>query len=182
MTTTMKKKATNYLFRYSRIFHSDQRLNLNYKISLLLSGSFSCLDDFIDWYALLVCLPGLISPSFVGTSLCSKMPNVRDSTPISQYVGSIQGCRKAFHASAINPFRMPCGFQSRRFASLSPAVQRNPSFSRLNSDDIDFFRSILGEKNVVQDEDRLLDANTDWMRKYRGSSKLLLQPRSTEEV
>lgn len=61
-------------------------------------------------------------------------------------------------------------------------VQRNPSFSRLNSDDIEFFRSILGEKNVVQDEDRLLDANTDWLRKYRGSSKLLLQPRSTEEV
>lgn len=77
---------------------------------------------------------------------------------------------------------MPCGFQFRRITSLSSVVQRNSSFSRLNSDDIDFFRSILGEKNVVQDEDRLLDANTDWLRKFRGSSKLLLQPRSTEEV
>ncbi|RVW51792.1 D-2-hydroxyglutarate dehydrogenase, mitochondrial [Vitis vinifera] len=32
------------------------------------------------------------------------------------------------------------------------------------------------------DEDRLSAANMDWMRKYKGSSKLLLQPRSTEEV
>ncbi|CAK9324218.1 unnamed protein product [Citrullus colocynthis] len=108
-----------------------------------------------------------------GSSLCM---------PISQYFGSIPGCRKAFQDSAFNYFRMPCGFQFRRITSLSSVVQRNSSFSRLNSDDIDFFRSILGEKNVVQDEDRLLDANTDWLRKFRGSSKLLLQPRSTEEV
>ncbi|XP_023552171.1 probable D-2-hydroxyglutarate dehydrogenase, mitochondrial isoform X2 [Cucurbita pepo subsp. pepo] len=147
-TTTMKRKAASYLFRYSRNFHSDQRLNLNHNNSRLLSGTF----------------------------LCCKTPIIRDSTPISQY------CRNAYHASAMNHFKMASGFQFRRFASLSSVVQRNPSFSRLNSDDIDFFRSILGEKNVVQDEDRLLDANTDWLRKYRGSSKLLLQPRSTEEV
>ncbi|XP_038896946.1 D-2-hydroxyglutarate dehydrogenase, mitochondrial isoform X2 [Benincasa hispida] len=145
MTTTMRKKSASFLFRYSRIFHSDQPLSLNHNNSLLRSG----------------------------TSLCM---------PISRYIGSFRGCRKAFQASAINHFRMPCGFQFRRFTSLSSVVQRNPSFSRLNSDDIDFFRSILGEKNVVQDEDRLLDANTDWLRKYRGTSKLLLQPRSTEEV
>lgn len=47
---------------------------------------------------------------------------------------------------------------------------------------ISTFSEYFGEKNVVQDEDRLLDANTDWLRKFRGSSKLLLQPRSTEEV
>ncbi|KAL0547121.1 hypothetical protein IC582_017044 [Cucumis melo] len=108
-----------------------------------------------------------------GTSFC---------TPISRYFGSIRECRKAFQASAINHFKVPSGFRFRCITSLSSVVQRNPSFSRLNSDDIEFFRSILGEKNVVQDEDRLLDANTDWLRKYRGSSKLLLQPRSTEEV
>ncbi|XP_022136645.1 D-2-hydroxyglutarate dehydrogenase, mitochondrial isoform X3 [Momordica charantia] len=154
MTTMMKNKATNYFFRYSRFFHSDQRFNLNYKNSLLLSGIPSC----------------------------SKTPGIRDWTPNSPFLGSIRGCRNALNASALDHFRVGGGFQFRRFTSLSSEVQRNPSFSRLNSDDIDFFRSILGEKNVVQDEDRLLDANTDWMRKYRGSSKLLLQPRSTEEV
>ncbi|PRQ47480.1 putative oxidoreductase [Rosa chinensis] len=72
--------------------------------------------------------------------------------------------------------------QHRGFGSLAEKVQRNASFSTLNSDDISHFKGILGEKNVVEDEERLTIANTDWMHKYRGSSKLLLQPRSTEEV
>ncbi|CAA3012542.1 D-2-hydroxyglutarate dehydrogenase, mitochondrial [Olea europaea subsp. europaea] len=49
-------------------------------------------------------------------------------------------------------------------------------------DDISYFKKILGERGVVQDEEKLDDANTDWMRKYKGSSKLMLQPRTTEEV
>ncbi|XP_021908112.1 D-2-hydroxyglutarate dehydrogenase, mitochondrial [Carica papaya] len=72
--------------------------------------------------------------------------------------------------------------QYRYFSSVATEIQRKPSFSTLNSDDISYFKEILGEKNVIQDEDRLQAANTDWMQKYRGSSKLLLQPRSTEEV
>lgn len=55
-------------------------------------------------------------------------------------------------------------------------------FSSVNSEDIIHFKSILGEKYVIEDEDKLDDANTDWMRKYKGSSKLMLQPRTTEEV
>lgn len=72
--------------------------------------------------------------------------------------------------------------QHRCFGSAAAKIQRNPLFSTLNSDDISYFKGVLGEKNVIQDEDRLMTANTDWMRKYKGSSKLLLQPRSTEEV
>lgn len=78
--------------------------------------------------------------------------------------------------------KLYCGCQNRKFATVVPKVQRNPSFSKLNSDDISYFKEILGEKNVIQDEDWLEAANTDWMRKYKGSSKLLLQPRRTEEV
>ncbi|XP_015889880.2 D-2-hydroxyglutarate dehydrogenase, mitochondrial isoform X2 [Ziziphus jujuba] len=73
-------------------------------------------------------------------------------------------------------------FQHRGFGSDATKIQRNPLFSTLNSEDISYFKGVLGEKNVIQDEERLLTANTDWMHKYRGSSKLLLQPRSTEEV
>lgn len=72
--------------------------------------------------------------------------------------------------------------QQRLFASLPSAIPRNPSFSNLNSDDVSFFRSILGDRNVVEDEDRLSAANLDWMRKYKGSSQLLLLPKSSEEV
>ena len=68
----------------------------------------------------------------------------------------------------------------RHFATAM--IQRNPAFSSLNSDDINHFKGILGDKNVIEDEDTLLFANTDWMRKYKGSSKLLLQPRTTQEV
>ena len=68
----------------------------------------------------------------------------------------------------------------RHFATAM--IQRNPSFSTLNSNDINHFKGILGDKNVIEDEDTLLSANTDWMRKYKGSSRLLLQPRTTQEV
>ncbi|KAJ6915920.1 Ubiquitin-conjugating enzyme [Populus alba x Populus x berolinensis] len=70
----------------------------------------------------------------------------------------------------------------RSFGSLATKVERNPSFSSLNSDDVSYFKGVLGENNVVQDEDRLETANIDWMHKYKGSSKLLLFPRNTEEV
>ncbi|XP_030974248.1 D-2-hydroxyglutarate dehydrogenase, mitochondrial-like isoform X3 [Quercus lobata] len=89
------------------------------------------------------------------------------------------------HSTTIS--RSSSGFESwtsrihyRHFATAM--IQRNPSFSTLNSDDINHFKGILGDKNVIEDEDTLLFANTDWMRKYKGSSKLLLQPRTTQEV
>lgn len=85
-------------------------------------------------------------------------------------------------SSAGRGTRNEVGFQVRCFGSATSLIQRNPSFSTLNTDDINYFKGIVGEKNVIQDEDRLLTANTDWMHKYRGSSKLLLQPRTTEEV
>ncbi|XP_073005459.1 probable D-2-hydroxyglutarate dehydrogenase, mitochondrial isoform X1 [Typha latifolia] len=73
-------------------------------------------------------------------------------------------------------------FQRRSFGSAAMNNQRNPSYSILDSNDIDYFKNILGDKNVVQDEDRLSVANVDWMRKYKGSSQLLLLPRNTDEV
>ncbi|KAK2990442.1 hypothetical protein RJ640_011190 [Escallonia rubra] len=67
------------------------------------------------------------------------------------------------------------------FVSVATTIQRNPLFSSISSDDISHFKEILGEKNVIHDEEKLVTANMDWMRKYKGSSKLMLQPRSTEE-
>nr|KYP66904.1 hypothetical protein KK1_013216 [Cajanus cajan] len=65
---------------------------------------------------------------------------------------------------------------------MAGLVQRNPRFSKLNDDDVRYFEGILGAKNVVQDEDKLVAANIDWMHKYKGSSRLLLQPKTTEQV
>ncbi|KAL6647298.1 hypothetical protein ACP70R_014735 [Stipagrostis hirtigluma subsp. patula] len=72
--------------------------------------------------------------------------------------------------------------QMHTFGSAAKQIQRNPAYSELNSDDISYFKSILGENGVVQDEDRLAVANVDWMGKYRGASQLLLLPKSTTEV
>jgi len=72
--------------------------------------------------------------------------------------------------------------QKRTFGSAATHIQRNPAYSELNSDDVSYFKSILGDNGVVQDEDRIAVANVDWMGKYRGASQLLLLPKSTTEV
>ncbi|KAK8919189.1 hypothetical protein KSP39_PZI021899 [Platanthera zijinensis] len=69
----------------------------------------------------------------------------------------------------------------RPFSSASTSTKRNPYFSTVSLDDVRHFVDILGHKSVIQDEDRLLAANIDWMRKYKGSSQLLLLPKNTEE-
>lgn len=51
----------------------------------------------------------------------------------------------------------------------------------MTPDDITFFRSIVGADNVITDE-RLSSMNGDWMRKYRGYSKVALRPATVEEV
>ncbi|KAG2640442.1 probable D-2-hydroxyglutarate dehydrogenase, mitochondrial isoform X3 [Panicum virgatum] len=72
--------------------------------------------------------------------------------------------------------------QKRTFGSAATHNQRNPAYSELNSDDVCYFKSILGDNGVVQDEDRIAVANVDWMGKYKGASQLLLLPKSTKEV
>ncbi|KAG8080964.1 hypothetical protein GUJ93_ZPchr0007g6384 [Zizania palustris] len=72
--------------------------------------------------------------------------------------------------------------QKRSFCSAVAHIQRNPAYSVLNSDDVSYFKIVLGESSVVQDEDRVAVANVDWMGKYKGSSQLLLLPKSTTEV
>lgn len=72
--------------------------------------------------------------------------------------------------------------QHKSFASASINIRRDPLFSTISADDVSYFKEILGDKNVIQDEDRLLAANMDWMGKYKGSSQLLLLPKTTEQV
>uniref|UniRef100_A0A2P2LJU9 D-2-hydroxyglutarate dehydrogenase n=1 Tax=Rhizophora mucronata TaxID=61149 RepID=A0A2P2LJU9_RHIMU len=97
-------------------------------------------------------------------------------------VDCVGGYRETLRTSMDRCSRQAFVMQYRNFVSAAAKVKRNPSFSALMPDDIAYFKGILGEKNVIQDEDRLDFANTDWMHKYKGSSKLLLLPRTTEEV
>ena len=41
---------------------------------------------------------------------------------------------------------------------------------------------MLGSKAVVTDEETLDIHNTDWTKKYKGTSSLMLKPETTEDV
>ncbi|KDP37438.1 hypothetical protein JCGZ_08279 [Jatropha curcas] len=95
---------------------------------------------------------------------------------------SFRECGEIFSSSNERGFGKMPAVQCRSFGSAATTIKRNPSFATLNSDDISYFKGILGEKYVVQDELALELANSDWMHKYKGSSRLILLPRSTDEV
>lgn len=116
-------------------------------------------------------------------SLKSILNRQLSSVSEFRYLNEKRSCQSSFNLIRdCKSLGQVNAIQHRCFSSASTLVQRNPSFSTLNSDDISYFKGLLGEKSVIQDEDRLETVNTDWMHKYKGSSKLLLLPRSTEEV
>lgn len=68
------------------------------------------------------------------------------------------------------------------FTSQSyPKVVRDSRFKKLDDSDISYFKSVLHDPNGVLQDD-LEFYNEDYMRKYRGQSKLILKPKTTEQV
>ncbi|KAF2157589.1 D-lactate dehydrogenase 2 mitochondrial precursor [Myriangium duriaei CBS 260.36] len=68
-----------------------------------------------------------------------------------------------------------------------PKLQRDSRFKELTEEHVRYFRDLLGSDNAVvegvtQDNPDLDGYNADWMRKFRGKSKLVLLPNSTEQV
>lgn len=61
-------------------------------------------------------------------------------------------------------------------------TSRDPRYSTIEDLDVAEFQKIVGNKGVLTEESELEAANTDWMRKYVGASKVLLRPRTTQEV
>lgn len=64
----------------------------------------------------------------------------------------------------------------------SSGKQKRGAFALLQSEDISFFRNLLSPSQLVQDDTTLSGYNVDWIKKYRGASKLALRPRTTDEV
>ena len=62
------------------------------------------------------------------------------------------------------------------------SVERNPAFSVMTAEDIEYFENLLGQTNVVKGGETLLKYNMDWTGHYEGSSKLVLKPATTDEV
>lgn len=73
-------------------------------------------------------------------------------------------------------------------AESYPSIKRDSRFKEITSEDVKFFKDVLGADNAIidgfnQDATSDLEAyNADWMRKYRGQTQLVLKPDSTEQV
>ncbi|KAL3423044.1 actin interacting protein 2 [Phlyctema vagabunda] len=69
-----------------------------------------------------------------------------------------------------------------------PELKRESKFAEISADDVNYFKELLGKDSAIIDgvtkdaTDDIEPFNGDWMRKYRGHSKLVLKPGSTEEV
>ncbi|PKY22829.1 FAD-binding domain-containing protein [Rhizophagus irregularis] len=62
-------------------------------------------------------------------------------------------------------------------------LHRNPNFKELTQDDIKFFASILPANGLIIDnEEELMPYNVDWMKKYRGKSRLVARPKTTRQI
>jgi FAD/FMN-containing dehydrogenase len=69
-----------------------------------------------------------------------------------------------------------------------PEIKRDSRFSKITEEHVNYFKGILGTESAIIDgvtkdsTDDIEPFNGDWMRKYRGHTKLVLKPGSTEEV
>ena len=69
-----------------------------------------------------------------------------------------------------------------------PSIKRDSKFTQLSSEHVKWFQELLGNESAVLDgvtkdaSDEVEAYNSDWMRKYRGHTKLVVKPGSTEEV
>ncbi|CBF73743.1 FAD-binding oxidoreductase [Aspergillus nidulans FGSC A4] len=69
-----------------------------------------------------------------------------------------------------------------------PTLKRSPEFAEITAEDVKYFKDLLGSESAVIDgvttdaTDDIEPFNGDWMRKYRGHTKLVLKPQSKEEV
>ncbi|KAJ1952765.1 D-lactate ferricytochrome c oxidoreductase, partial [Dipsacomyces acuminosporus] len=67
---------------------------------------------------------------------------------------------------------------------------RSDSFKKLTKDDVSFFKTILPGETILatpeiggnSDPIELEGFNADWLNKYRGSSQLVLKPKTAKEV
>ncbi|KAI8985124.1 hypothetical protein BDB01DRAFT_788990 [Pilobolus umbonatus] len=63
---------------------------------------------------------------------------------------------------------------------------RNHNYGNVSTRDVDFFRTVVGENNVIyditNDSNDMLPYNTDWFKLYRGYSSLCLFPTTTKQI
>ena len=124
----------------------------------------------------------------LGRTLRQARPS---SIPRSQYLVGIrvaQQSSRSFAATCKRKEDTSEPHRSVKYTTDSYDIKRSSKFAEITSEDVQHFKSILGDDaavidGVTQDATDDIEAyNKDWMNKYRGHTKLVLRPKSTEEV
>ncbi|SCU82396.1 LANO_0B06062g1_1 [Lachancea nothofagi CBS 11611] len=87
-------------------------------------------------------------------------------------------------ACMVSAFKYSTKIPPKLTAESYPNIERLPQYKKLTQEDLSFFQSIMSESEILQataDEDLAL-FNEDWMRKYKGQSKLVLRPKTVEQI
>ncbi|KAF1832160.1 hypothetical protein BDW02DRAFT_503660 [Decorospora gaudefroyi] len=127
------------------------------------------------------------------TALCSRAsPRPQYSRPISQvrWTASTSATSEPHQPDENGGVTGPsASSKSIKFTSDSyPQLQRDSKFSKVNEDHVKYFQDLLGSDSAVIDgvtkdaSEDIEPFNSDWMRKFRGHTKVVLKPSSTEEV
>ncbi|KOB66588.1 Uncharacterized protein OBRU01_21002 [Operophtera brumata] len=59
---------------------------------------------------------------------------------------------------------------------------KRKDFSTVQSTDVNYFKSLLSEDRVLTEDSDVLPFNIDWIKNCRGQSKVVLKPKTTQEV
>lgn len=115
----------------------------------------------------------------------ARLPKCRPSTrPVVPYIPTVTSARTFSVTPAACSVPKEIGLTSNAY----PNLKRNPNFAEVTKDDVKFFKELLGAESAVIDgvttdaADDIEPFNGDWMRKYRGQTRLVLKPQTKEEL
>ncbi|KAF2140392.1 uncharacterized protein K452DRAFT_319882 [Aplosporella prunicola CBS 121167] len=137
------------------------------------------------------------SPRFAGaalrrarlTSAPARAARLRPVTQV-RWTGTSSATTEPHQPTAKGDVKgKPAPAKTIKFTTESyPQLKRDSKFAEITPDHVKFFKELLGSESAVIDgvnadaADDLEPFNSDWMRKFRGHTKLVLRPGSTEEV
>ncbi|KAL2810964.1 kinase-like protein [Aspergillus granulosus] len=122
--------------------------------------------------------------NFAVTLRRARLPKPRIAgRPILSQIPAVTVTRNFSQASALRATK-----EVKYTSDAYPNLKRSPNFGEITAADVKYFKELLGAESAVIDgvtadaTDDIEPFNGDWMRKYRGHTKLVLKPQSKEEV
>lgn len=135
-------------------------------------------------------LRALRAPAVAPTSKCPRRPLLaaaNNSANACQNVTSMPTAR-GLATSAPRLLSPSLARHGKLTSETYPELKRDERFARVTEEHVIYFREMLGSPSAVIDgvttdaTDDLEPFNEDWMHKYKGQSRLVLKPATTEEV